>query len=125
MSGEETSRTSPGSLYLLADDGKHLKLAKTLDLDLYVIVDQRNGLSKIHQPALECTKAGAIENRPSLSSKIRVCLLILILHTPKSYKSPINSIILKLSYKDRDASPLFYLCLYRILKCFVIKLYVF
>jgi hypothetical protein len=54
MSGEETSRTSPGSLYLLADDGKHLKLAKKLDLDLHVMVEQRNGLSKIHQPALEC-----------------------------------------------------------------------
>jgi hypothetical protein len=51
MSGEEISRKSPGSLYLLADDGEHFKLTKTLDLDLYVTTDQKNGLSKIHQPA--------------------------------------------------------------------------
>jgi hypothetical protein len=46
-------------------------------------------------------------------------------HILKSYKSSINLIILKLSYKDKAAFLLYYLYLYRIFNYFLIKLYIF
>jgi hypothetical protein len=72
-----------------------------------------------------CTKAREIKIRPSLSSKNHVHLLILIEHALKSQKSSTNSIILKLNYKHRAAYHLSYLYLYRIFKCFLIKLCTF
>jgi hypothetical protein len=71
------------------------------------------------------TKAGAIKNRPSLSSKSCVLLLIIIAHALKSHKSSTYSIILKLNCEDRTTSPLSYLYLYRIFKCFLMKLCAF
>ena len=72
-----------------------------------------------------CTKPGAIKNRPSLSSKSCVLLLIIIAHALKSHKSSTYSISLKLNCEDRATSPLSYLYLYRIFKCFLMKLCAF
>jgi hypothetical protein len=57
------------------------------------------------------TKAGGFENRPPLSSKSRVHLLIYTPHALKSLKSDINLILLKLKYLDSDTSALFNLYL--------------
>jgi hypothetical protein len=51
----------------------------------------------------DCTKAGAFEIRPSLSSKNRVHLLICTLHALISLKSYMNPIFLKLENLNRAA----------------------
>jgi hypothetical protein len=57
--------------------------------------------------------------------KATCCILMLLAHVLKSHKSSTNSIILEPNYKDRADSPLYYFCLYRIFKCFLVKLRVF
>jgi hypothetical protein len=52
------------------------------------------------------TKAGGFENRPSLSSKNYVHLVIYTLHAFKSLKLDTNPILLKLKYLDSAASAL-------------------
>jgi hypothetical protein len=71
------------------------------------------------RPTFQVQDTKAFENRPSLRSRLHMGHVKYIL---KSYKSCINSVNLKLSDKGRDASPLSYLYLYRIFKCFLIKL---
>jgi hypothetical protein len=63
-------------------------------------------LAAVSYNPLTSTKAGGFENRPSLSSKNHVHLVIYTLHAFKTLKLDTNPILLKLKYLDSAASAL-------------------